>query len=95
MRSGKAPPPPSAVPLPCKCRGGYVTGPSRPAVGRPPAEEADRPGNDSAGLEPADVWNRLENLAGDGWFVVQRAGEVVKITWRYGSVEEVVDALAG
>ena len=29
------------------------------------------------------------------WFIVQRAGEVVRITWQYQSVEEVVDALAG
>ena len=47
------------------------------------------------GLEPRDVWGRLESLAGDGWFVVQRAGQVARITWRHGSVEEAVDALAG
>jgi hypothetical protein len=47
------------------------------------------------GLEPADVWNRLEALAGEEWFVVQRAGQVVRITWRYDTMEEVVDALAG
>ena len=46
------------------------------------------------GLERRDVWNRLENLAGDGWFVLQRAGEVVRITWRYPRLTEVVDALA-
>ncbi len=46
------------------------------------------------GLEPHDVWSRLEALAGDGWFLVQRAGQVVSITWHYPSVEEVVDALA-
>ena len=46
------------------------------------------------GLERRDVWNRLENLAGDGWFVLQRAGEVVRITWRYPRLAEVVDALA-
>jgi hypothetical protein len=26
------------------------------------------------GLEPPDVWNRLDALAGDGWFVVHQAG---------------------
>lgn len=46
------------------------------------------------GLERRDVWNRLENLAGDGWFVLQRAGEVVRITWRYPRLAEVVDAFA-
>jgi Putative inner membrane protein (DUF1819) len=47
------------------------------------------------GLEPRDVWNRLEGLAAEGWFVVQRAGQVVRITWTYHTVEEAVDALAG
>lgn len=47
------------------------------------------------GLEPQDVWNRLEVLAGDGWFIIQRAGQVARITWKYNSVEEAVDAIAG
>lgn len=47
------------------------------------------------GLERPDVWNRLENLAGDGWFVLQRAGQVVRITWKHANVDEVVDVLAG
>lgn len=47
------------------------------------------------GLEPADVWNRLDALAGEGWFVVQRAGEVARMTWRYTTVEEMIDAIAG
>jgi hypothetical protein len=46
------------------------------------------------GLEAGDVWNRLESLAADGWFVLQRAGQVARITWRCASVEEAVDALA-
>ncbi len=45
------------------------------------------------GLEPHDVWNRLDMLAGEGWFIVQRAGQVARITWRYHTVEEVVDVL--
>lgn len=47
------------------------------------------------GLEPRDVWNRLEMLAGQAWFIVQRAGQVARITWTYDTVEEVVDALVG
>jgi len=47
------------------------------------------------GLEPRDVWNRLELLAGEGWFIVQRAGEVVRIAWKHQRIEDVVDALAG
>ena len=47
------------------------------------------------GLQAEDVWNRLEVLAGDGWFIVQSAGRVVRITWKYQSVEDVVNALSG
>lgn len=46
------------------------------------------------GLEPLDVWHRLEGLAADGWLILQRAGQVARITWTRGSVEEVIDALA-
>jgi hypothetical protein len=45
------------------------------------------------GLEREDVWQRLEALAGDGWLIVQRAGEVAHITWRYSDPEEVIRAL--
>lgn len=64
-------------------------------AGATDASLAARPEWALFGLEPADVWNRLESLAGESWFVVQRAGEVVKITWRYNSVEEAVDAITG
>ncbi len=47
------------------------------------------------GLQEEDVWNRLEILAGDGWFIIQRAGQVARITWNYQSEEDVVHALAG
>lgn len=47
------------------------------------------------GLQVEDVWNRLEILAGDGWFIIQRAGQVVRITWKYQSQEDVVNALIG
>jgi hypothetical protein len=47
------------------------------------------------GLEPPDVWHRLDTLAGDGWFVLQRAGQVARVTWRYTDMDEVIDALAG
>jgi hypothetical protein len=47
------------------------------------------------GLEPVDVWHRLDTLAGEGWFVVQRAGQVARITWRYQTMEAALDALTG
>lgn len=45
------------------------------------------------GLEPAEVWNQLALLARDGWFIVQRAGSVRRITWLYPGVEEVLRGL--
>jgi BrxA len=59
------------------------------------ASLAEQPAWTLFGLEPQDVWNRLDALAGDGWFIVQRAGQVVRITWTYSAMEEVVHALAG
>ncbi|MBI3971805.1 MAG: DUF1819 family protein [Chloroflexi bacterium] len=46
------------------------------------------------GLEPQDVWHRLDTLAGEGWFVVQRAGQVVRLTWHHRTMEDALDALA-
>lgn len=63
-------------------------------IGVTDASLADQPAWALFGLDPRDVWNRLDNLAGDGWFLVQRAGEVVRITWKYQRLEEAVDALA-
>lgn len=37
----------------------------------------------------------LNRLAGHCWWVAQGAGSVVRITWKYGTLEEAVDALAG
>jgi bacteriophage exclusion system BrxA-like protein len=59
------------------------------------ASLAEQPAWTVFGLEPQDVWNRLDALAGDSWFIVQRAGQVVQITWKYSTMEEVVHALAG
>lgn len=47
------------------------------------------------GLAPSDVLSRFDELAGQRWFVVQRAGQVVRITWSCASLEEAVIALAG
>jgi len=37
----------------------------------------------------------LSRLAGHGWWMAQGAGSVVRITWKYATLEEAVDALAG
>lgn len=47
------------------------------------------------GLEPPGVWARLDALASQRWFVIQRAGQVAHITWRYSEPAEVVRALIG
>ena len=46
------------------------------------------------GLEPRQVWSRLEGLSGAGWWILQRSGEVARISWSYQCVEEVLRALA-
>ncbi len=46
------------------------------------------------GLDRGRVLGRLDNLAEDQGMLVQRAGSVVRITWRYESVEELIDGLA-
>lgn len=47
------------------------------------------------GLHEREVIAAMDRLAGDGWWVVQAAGSVVRITWKHQSMEEVVDALVG
>ncbi len=59
------------------------------------ASLASQPGWALFGLGPGDVLDRLEGLVAAGWLIVQRAGDVVRISWTYGSVEEVLDVLVG
>ena len=47
------------------------------------------------GLHRSDVVTAMERLTGDGWWIVQAAGELVRVAWRYRSMEEVIDALVG
>jgi len=46
------------------------------------------------GLDRGRVLGRLDNLGEDKGMLVQRAGSVVQITWRYESAEELIDGLA-
>jgi len=46
------------------------------------------------GLDRGRVLGRLDNLGEDKGMLVQRAGSVVRITWRYESVAELIDGLA-
>jgi hypothetical protein len=46
------------------------------------------------GFAHREVASTLDRLSGEGWWLAQIAGSVVRITWKHGSMEEVVDALA-
>jgi len=46
------------------------------------------------GLSPGDVTIALDRMTADGHWIVQAAGSLVRITWKWKSMEEVVDALA-
>jgi hypothetical protein len=46
------------------------------------------------GLEPADVLGELKRLALQGYLIVQSAGEAIRISWSYKTMQELIDALA-
>lgn len=46
------------------------------------------------GFGQAGVVAALDRLSGEGWWLLQAAGSVVRITWKYAGMQEVVDALA-
>jgi len=45
------------------------------------------------GLEPSDVKDEMKRISKNGWFIVQSAGEVTRISWRFSSLEEVIDVI--
>lgn len=45
------------------------------------------------GLEPTDVKDELKRIAKNNWLIVQSAADVVRISWQYKSMEEVVDVI--
>jgi hypothetical protein len=47
------------------------------------------------GFEPAQVRAAIDRLSGQGWWLAQMAGSIVRIAWKYKNMTEVVDALAG
>ena len=46
------------------------------------------------GLEWDDVRNEMQRLSRDGHWIVQSAGEVTQLSWRYKTMEETLDVLA-
>ena len=47
------------------------------------------------GMGERDVVSAMDRLTAEGWWLLQAAGAVVRITWKFRSMQEVVDALAG
>ncbi len=47
------------------------------------------------GMDRGHVFDRLESLGEKSGMIVQRAGSVVRITWKYKTVEELIDGIAG
>lgn len=47
------------------------------------------------GLERSEVLEELKRLARRDFLIVQTAGDAIKISWSYSSMEEVCDVLAG
>lgn len=47
------------------------------------------------GLKERDVIAAMDRLGGEGWWLAQAAGSVVRVSWKYNQMEEVLDALAG
>lgn len=45
------------------------------------------------GLSRRDLVSTLDRLSGEGWWLAQVAGSVVRVTWKNASMEEVVDVL--
>ena len=45
------------------------------------------------GLEPSDVREELKRISKKGWIIVQSAGDVTRISWRFNSFEEVVNVI--
>jgi hypothetical protein len=46
------------------------------------------------GLSRGDVVTTMDRLSGEGWWILQAAVSVVRVTWQLSGREEVVDALA-
>lgn len=46
------------------------------------------------GMSPSDVFQQLQMSSRDGHFIVQGGVELTRITWKYNSMEEALDAVA-
>ncbi|MCX6077948.1 MAG: DUF1819 family protein [Chloroflexi bacterium] len=64
-------------------------------AGQTDAALVDHPDWHLFGLERARVVERLSELGEQGGLIVQQAGSVVRLTWLFTSMEEVLDAYSG
>ena len=46
------------------------------------------------GLKEIDVLRTLERISYQGFFILQNAGDLLRITWRYKSMEDFIDAIS-
>jgi BrxA len=46
------------------------------------------------GFRARDVASALDRLSGQGWWLAQIAGSLIRVTWKHTCMEEVVDAIA-
>jgi len=65
------------------------------AAGLTDASVMDHVDWDLYGINRSHRFDVMNRLAGDGWWIAQGAGTVVRITWKYNTLGEAVDALAG
>jgi hypothetical protein len=45
------------------------------------------------GLAPSDIREELKRISRKGWLLVQSAGEVTRISWKFKNIEEVVNVI--
>lgn len=45
------------------------------------------------GLEPNDVREELKRIAKRGWLIIQSAGDVIRVSWSFTRLEEVIDVI--
>ena len=45
------------------------------------------------GLNRYDVLDELKLLSLKNWFIVQSAGDIIKISWQYRNMEDLIDAI--
>ena len=46
------------------------------------------------GMNRDDVLSEIKRLSLQGWWIAQTAGDVIRISWRYQSMEDLLDALS-